>query len=1283
MKILKSKFFWICIVSILVLFICTGKVQASEVIGTVETGKGYSVEYILQNDNEYTYNVKFDKELNEYSRNLIGGNFVNSKTVEFNNRMKKSFNNYYKLNGSICTSISRGAGVKVTDVDGREIVVCYTPVLTFRKGEKAQLVDPFSNIEGNIESSDSSILKVNNNEAEAVGVGKAVLKGKCKWFNMTYDCQWLVEVVDSHQITVHDEHIQSAIKYKLEKNNVTIWDSGWNNETQSATLIMTDDELKMIDFLDLKRYHIENISGLEELKYLNGIDLSENNIKNIEVLGQLSNLKELYLKKCEITDISFLKNIPNLEVLDVYNNFITDISVLAQLQNLRVLDIRNNFYYVDNQITKKLEDVSAINKLSQLKQLAININHIDKIDSSKLQSLTRLEASYDITRSTDESTQTAMLEDIIQNKRIPEVVCQAYYRVKPNENQVELPNIFKQAADSTSSMYSPEGFITSQCRVEGDKIITNLGSEGYAYVTIKSGNAKGTEIAISKPSSRKTTFNDENLYNEVIKNIENTIDPVEYSINADKKELIISTGALKRIVQLNLSNKNIEDLKGLSMFAYLEFINLNNNRVSDFKELKDLPYLHTLFVNNNNLQNIDQVTRLTRLKVLHASNNNFTSLKGITNLRDLESLVLNNNSISDISELSSLKSLKILKLDNNNISDISEIKRMKFNILNMNENHISDISGLDYENGAFECNDINATLSNSREIELPKIFEEAKDSSSKIYSASGFECTGCELRNGKVTVNKGVEEATVMIKSGYAAGTTFYIKVEKDVIPPDANISYELNDEKTEMTVTIQANEEIRNILSWERKDRYTIYKKFSYNVVEQGIEIEDLDGNKTTKTISVSGVKNPKIPDLTVKYSAIKPTKNNVTVTLSSTENLKGGAFGWEQCEDGKSIKKTFSSNTNHTATTESILTQEMYDMGMQPINIYIEISNIDKEPPQCEVIYSTKAKTSGNVTVTIKAENDDIDYAESGHQQWNIDIDDDNKAIVYKVFSANTNKQVIVYDAAGNSSTIDISIDNIDKSIDDLTYEYSTIAPTNKDVKLNIEANENIYDRTKTTTVMGKELLKGNGVKLANTTMLDSGFVLLADNDSDLNEAETQGSNKIIKTYDQNIQEVREIKDLAGNTVFVPVEINNIDKQNPKVENMEFIENSDGTVTVKIMLKEKIIFQSGEFNWVLSEDETVLTKTFDSKDIYEFIPIKDYAGNSSYVLVDYNEKREFELEQKEIIPDEGKEYDYTTSNKSIPQAGKNAFIIVIIAILGTIVVITKKKLKKYKNIK
>ena len=175
MKTLKSKVLLICIVTILVLFICAEKVQAAETIGTVETGKGYSVEYILQNDNEYTYNVKFDKELNEYSRKLIGGNFVNSKTVEFNNRMKKSLNNYYTRDGIIYASISTGGAAKVTDVDGRDFPVLYTPILTFRKGEKARLVDPFSKIEENMESSDPSIIKVNNNEVEAVGVGKAIL----------------------------------------------------------------------------------------------------------------------------------------------------------------------------------------------------------------------------------------------------------------------------------------------------------------------------------------------------------------------------------------------------------------------------------------------------------------------------------------------------------------------------------------------------------------------------------------------------------------------------------------------------------------------------------------------------------------------------------------------------------------------------------------------------------------------------------------------------------------------------------------------------------------------------------------------------------------------------------------------------------------------------------------------------------------------------------------------------------------------------------------------------
>ena len=1283
MKITKAKIISFIVIFVLFLFLMSSKVQASELYGTVETGKGYNIEYIINDDDTYTIRVKYDRDM-KTSGFYNAMKFIDNRTVELNARNSINYFSHRWFNYNESRILLRSFySFTVYDNNSNKIYTNPTEPVRMRKGEKGLATDTGTGRYKQIydlQSMDSSIVKVNNgNELEAVGVGKTIVKGKYEKNGELIEYAWIVDVLDSQEITVHDKNLYSALFGKLAGYKYDVWDSRWSDETNSATFVLTDEELKQINYLDLKARRIKDISGLEKFKYLNSLDLSKNPIDNIEVVSQISSLTELYLKGCGIKDISFVKKLPNLEVLDIYQNAVTDISALSGLNKLRILDVRDNKYVENYKMQSRLENVSVISNLPSLTQLAINTPLIDKIDSAKLKSLSRLEIKYDVEKTALDSNQMKIVEDIIANKTIPDFSMNEWFSVMIKENQMELPKLFQEARDSSNLMYSPEGFALQNCTIDGNRVIVELGKT-YATVKIKSGRAAGTCLNISTPSVDDITFSDENLYKAVLENIENTINKEEYSADNSTKTIKISNEAKRKIVELNLSSKNITDLTGLEKFTFLKSLNLNNNAVTNFGNINSLQYLESLRINNNNLQDFKKLSNLIRLKRLHAINNNFSNIDKIENLYALETLMLSNNSISDITELSKLKKLKNINLDNNKISDISPLYGKKLSVVNINENNISSINNLDFEYGAFQCNNINVTLSNSRELELPDIFKQAKNSSSKIYSEDGFDCSGCELRNDIIIIQNGVEEATVMINSGYAAGTTLVIKVERDLTPPEANIKYDLNDDETEMTVTIEANEEIKNILSWERKDRNTIYKKFQYNVVEQSIEIEDFDGNKTTKNISVTGVKNPKIPDLTVKYSTIKPTRDDVTVTLSSSESLAGGYFGWEQCEDGKSIRKTYSQNTNHTATTESILTQEMLNAGMQPINIYIEISNIDKEAPICEVEYSTKSKTSGKVLVKIKAENDDISYAESDFMMWNIYIDKENKAIAYKDFWENTSTQVIVYDSVGNKSTVDINIDNIDKNIDDLMYQYNTIAPTNQNVNLNIEASENIFDTTKSVSKIGEELNKGNVIKLANTTMFDSGVILLADNTTNsANNSSNSSGNKIIKVYSENVKEVREIKDSAGNTVFVPVEVENIDKIDPIVENIEYIENSDGTVTVKMIFKEEIDFEDGLFNWRLSEDNKVLTKTFDTKDIYEFVEIKDHAGNVIYVLARYNDYIDSDAQAKPNTP----ENDTTQSDKELPQTGKGIAIVALIILLVIIITFNKNKLKGYKNIK
>lgn len=102
-----------------------------------------------------------------------------------------------------------------------------------------------------------------------------------------------------------------------------------------------------------------------------------------------------------------------------------------------------------------------------------------------------------------------------------------------------------------------------------------------------------------------------------------------------------------------------------------------------------------------------------------------------------------------------------------------------------------------------------------------------------------------------------------------------------DKISPEAEISYSTTEETTDpVTVTIHANEAIKNIDGWTKIDDNTFQKKYYENTNGKiTINIEDLAGNKIQKEIEISNIRE-KITIESDEYSI-----NNMIITLVSPD--------------------------------------------------------------------------------------------------------------------------------------------------------------------------------------------------------------------------------------------------------------------------------------------------------------------------------------------------------------------------------------------------------------
>jgi len=129
------------------------------------------------------------------------------------------------------------------------------------------------------------------------------------------------------------------------------------------------------------------------------------------------------------------------------------------------------------------------------------------------------------------------------------------------------------------------------------------------------------------------------------------------------------------IIDLSSDNNIIIDNVNYSlMFLNITKLELINCNIKDITSLKYLTNLKMLNLNKNQI-NLDCLIRcpissLINLETLNLSENQITDISSISNLTNLTKLFLNKNQIIDITPISNLY-LEILDLDNNQITDFS------------------------------------------------------------------------------------------------------------------------------------------------------------------------------------------------------------------------------------------------------------------------------------------------------------------------------------------------------------------------------------------------------------------------------------------------------------------------------------------------------------------------------------------------------------------------------------------------------------------------------------
>ncbi len=357
------------------------------------------------------------------------------------------------------------------------------------------------------------------------------------------------------------------------------------------------------------------------------------------------------------------------------------------------------------------------------------------------------------------------------------------------------------------------------------------------------------------------------------------------------------------------------------------------------------------------------------------------------------------------------------------------------------------------------------------------------------------------------------ENITITDTEGTTASATISIK-NIDKVAPKITVSKQLAQDKNSNKVTISADEEIKEVEGWTiSTDKRTLSKTYTDNTPNGGekVEIVDLAGNKTETTIEVTDINKAEELLATVSYSTKAKTNKDVTVTITANKSIKK-VEGWTLLEDANALTKIYSENTSKDGEDVTIT-----DENGQSLKVNVKVENIDKKAPVVKVSYElSDDKKSCEVTITSDEEIQKIDG-------WELS---DSEKVLTKTYTKNTDsngEKLQIKDLAGNIQEVEIKITNIN----------SEEETTKKDLKVNVE-----YE-TKNGKVIAKIIANNELQKL-------DGWTLSSDKLS------------LTKTYDSNIEETVEVKDIYNNIAKVNIKVTTIQKNDNTVKDNDSTKDS-----------------------------------------------------------------------------------------------------------------------------
>ena len=369
------------------------------------------------------------------------------------------------------------------------------------------------------------------------------------------------------------------------------------------------------------------------------------------------------------------------------------------------------------------------------------------------------------------------------------------------------------------------------------------------------------------------------------------------------------------------------------------------------------------------------------------------------------------------------------------------------------------------------------------------------------------------------------------------------------------SIGYIYNKENNTIEVTMTSNNILKDTKpTWKLSEDKLVYTKtFDNEDKTYSTPVEDIYGNKKDILIEIK----KDIANMPLKITMEYKTNEDGTITaiIHSNKQMANTKPTWKLSADKLTYTKIYNQEEKYYTTVEDIYGNK--------IDVLIEIKkDIANIPLKVTMEYKTNA--DGTITAIMHSNKPMANTKPT----WKLSAD---KLTYSKVYDKSEDYYTEVRDTYGNIVNVHLEIKV--KLVVKIEYEYNE--KTNK-VTVKLVSNNSLAN-TKPTWNLVNDML-------------------------------------YIKEYSANERYTTQVEDIYGNKVTVEINITQILDKTPPEITVEYITNTDGTITAIMHSNEPL--GDTKPTWKLSSDRLSYSKTF-SESINYTTPVEDIYGNSIDVKI------------------------------------------------------------------